>query len=244
MLRDHLPAEMYNHFLALHCAVTICCCEPLLIYLPVAKKLFRTFTQKFGEIYGNENSTYSTHSTIHVTDDVERFGVFDNYSAFPGESNLGFLKNLVRSGNLPLQQVVKRLAERDSCQKLCDFQEKQDDGREGLHKEILRMSGMRLDASEKNRWILTKTEDIFKVTRICEEENLIYIYGHFLLKENQENLYNFPLESKLLNIFLSSLDSEGSIRRINIVDIKCKLYRVEVSSEKSAFFPISHTLKY
>lgn len=112
ILRDHLTLEMYNHFLLLHCAVSICCTERFLTYLPVAKKLFRAFTGKFGDIYGNENSTYSSHSIIHVTDDVERFGVFDNYSAFPGESNLGFLKGLVRGGNRPLQQVIKTCRKR------------------------------------------------------------------------------------------------------------------------------------
>lgn len=66
------------------------------------------FTEKFGELYGDDNYTYSTHSLIHVNDDVERFGVFDNYSAFPGESNLGFLKNLVRGGHLPLEQVIRK----------------------------------------------------------------------------------------------------------------------------------------
>ncbi len=90
VLRGHLTEELYNHFLALHCAVTICCSESLKRYVPVANQLFRIFSDKFGELYGNENCTYGSHSLIHVTDDVERFGVLDNYSAFPGENNLGF----------------------------------------------------------------------------------------------------------------------------------------------------------
>lgn len=40
-LRGHLTEEMYNHFLALHCAVTICSSESLLKYLSVAKFLFK-----------------------------------------------------------------------------------------------------------------------------------------------------------------------------------------------------------
>lgn len=237
VLRGHLTEEMYNHFLALHCAVTICCSESLKLYLPVAEQLFRTFTEKFGDLYGEENKTYSVHSVIHVTDDVERFGVFDNYSAFPGESNLGFLKNLVRGGHLPLQQVVKRLAERDSCEKICEF-ERQIVEMEGLHRGIFRMKGLRLDSSEKNGWILTKNKDIFKITRISEEEKIKF-YGETLLKRCQENLYDLPIESQNLCIYLSKLlDSTPSC--IDFDDIFCKLYRIQVSAEKSAFIPLFH----
>lgn len=40
-LHSYLPAEIHNHFLALHCAVTICSSESLKKYLPIAKCLFR-----------------------------------------------------------------------------------------------------------------------------------------------------------------------------------------------------------
>lgn len=236
VLHGHLTEEMYNHFLALHCAVTICCSETMQMYLPAAKQLFRKFTEKFGDLYGDENYTYSIHSLIHVTDDVERFGVFDNYSAFPGESNLGFLKNLVRGGHLPLQQVVRRLAERDSCEKICEF-ESQGIEREGLHKGIFRMKGLRIDSSEKNRWILTKNKDIFKIIRICEEEK-ITIHGHILLKRNQQNLYDLPIASESLCIYQSKLDSTPLC--IDLDDMFCKLYRIEISAEKSAFMPLFH----
>ncbi len=236
ILRGHLTEEMYNHFLALHCAVTICSSEYLKPYVPVAKRLFRTFTEKFDDLYGAENSTYSIHSLIHVTDDVERFGVVDNYSAFPGESNLGFLKNLVRGGHLPLQQVVRRIAERESCEKICEF-EKKGIEKEGLHKGIFRMKGLRLDSSEKNRWILTKNKDIFKITRICEKEGITF-FGDTLLKENQQNLYDLPIASKSLLIYQSKLDSTPSC--IDFDDIFCKLYCIEITTEEYAFIPLFH----
>lgn len=205
-------------------------------YLPIAKRLFRSFTEKFGELYGDENHTYSTHSLIHVTDDVERFGVFDEYSAFPGESNLGYLKNLVRGGHLPLQQVIKRIAEREQLENICEFESKEIE-REGLRKGVLRMKRLRLDSSEKNRWILTNSSDIFKITEICKEEK-IKIYGATLLRENQENLYHLPVASRNLKIFQSKLESQNSC--ITIDDIFCKLYRIELSAEKSAFMPLLH----
>lgn len=233
-----LPAEMYNHFLALHCAVTICSSENLKKFLPIARGLFRSFTERFGELYGEENKTYSIHSIIHVVDDVERFGVLDNYSAFPGESNLGFLKNLLRGGHLPLQQVVKRIDERDSCDKICEFEENHENSLMGLHKNVLRLKGLRLDTSEKNRWILTKKMEIFKIERLSEEHNLIQLQGIALLKKNQANVYDLPIESKHLYIFKSKM--EESPLSITLDDMFCKLYRIEIDQENSAFFPLFH----
>lgn len=240
VLRGHLTEEMYNHFLALHCAVTICCSQSLQAYLPVAKQLFRTFTEKFGDLYGEDNYTYSIHSLIHVTDDVERFGVLDNYSAFPGESNLGFLKNLVRGGHLPLQQVVKRIAEKESLEKICEFEDIVNMKKEALQKGILCLKGIRLDSSEKNGWILTKDKNIVKITSITMNDN-ITIHGTALLKENQENFYELPIASSHLCIYQSKLDSMAV--SVDLDNMLCKLFRIEISSEKSVFFPLFHTIK-
>lgn len=239
VLRDHLTLELYNHFLAFHCAVTICCSEPLQKFLPVAKTLFRTFTEKFSDLYGNENYTYSIHSLIHVTDDVARFGVFDKYSAFPGENNLGFLKNLVRGGHLPLQQVIKRIAERDSLEKICEFEENRSTRKDGVEKGIFRINGLRLDSSEKNRWILTKTKQIFKIKRIIEEEK-VAIYGEIVPKQNHKNFFELPFSSGNLDIHVVDLTLPRSCTSINSDDMFCKLYRIAVSDNESVFFPLFH----
>lgn len=164
--------------------------------------------------------------------------MLDSYSAFPGESNLGFLKNLVRGGFLPLQQVIKRIAERESCEKICEFEEKQVHQKEGLHKGILYLKDLRLDPSEKNRWILTKNYEIFKIECIFEEENVIKIHGAVLPKENQENLYELPMESTKLCIYVSKLESTSC--SITLKDMFVKLYRIELSDKKSAFMPLFH----
>lgn len=116
VLQGHLTEEAFNHFLALHCAITILTSKSLLQYSNVAKVLLKQFVDKFGEIYGNERYTYNIHSLIHIVDDVLKYGVLDTHSAFKYETNLGILKNLLRSGNLPLEQVAKRLMERQYMQ--------------------------------------------------------------------------------------------------------------------------------
>ncbi|CAN7951661.1 unnamed protein product, partial [Ixodes pacificus] len=60
---------------------------------------------------------YNVHSLVHLAQDVRTFGPLDSFSAFPFENYLGQLKRLIRSGNLPLQQAVRRMSERNktSC---------------------------------------------------------------------------------------------------------------------------------
>lgn len=160
VLQNHLSQQAYNHFLALFCATTICCNPDFLPYLSVAKKLFKDFVDNFGDIYGDENFSYTSHSLIHVTDDVQHFGVLDSYSSFKGESNLAYLKGLIHGGYMPLQQLVKRLLEHESVENI----ESQVEGKEiELRDNILLMKGLRLDSSENNRWILTKDKRIFKI---------------------------------------------------------------------------------
>lgn len=238
VLRGHLSAEAYSHFLALHCATTICCSESLLIYLPVAKQLFREFNIRFGEIYGDENYTYSVHSIVHVTDDVDRYGVMDSYSAFPGESNLGHLKKLVRGGNKPLQQIVKRLQEKEIFEDLFGDLDEEENLKEGLHNNVLQLKDIKLDCSEKNRWILTKEKEIFKIEKISEHNKKIKLHGSVFPKKNQKNVYDFPIESSNFGIFKSKL--EGKNATINLEDMNCKMYRIEMEHGESAFFPLFH----
>ncbi|KAL4710477.1 hypothetical protein ACJJTC_008879 [Scirpophaga incertulas] len=67
-------------------------------------------------IYGLEFLVYNVHMLCHISDDTRVFGALDDFSAFPFENYLGALKNLVRSPNKPLQQIVKRLLEMESSQ--------------------------------------------------------------------------------------------------------------------------------
>lgn len=124
ILKDHLTAEAYNHFLALHCAVTICTSKSLLKYVSIARVLFVQFVERFSEIYGDERYTHNLHALIHVVDDVERYGVLDKHSAFRYETNLGVLKSLLRSGHKPLEQVAKRLIDVNVCIHACRVRRK------------------------------------------------------------------------------------------------------------------------
>lgn len=80
---------IYEHFLLLHCAITIILSAYHIkhVGLSLPRKLLTTFVSHSKEIYGIEFLVYNVHSLCHLTDDVQRYGPLDNFSAFPFESN-------------------------------------------------------------------------------------------------------------------------------------------------------------
>lgn len=237
VLRGHLSEEAYNHFLALFCATTICTCEDFLPYIDVAAKLFREYVDKFGDIYGPENYCYNIHSLVHVTDDVKHYGVLDNYSAFKGESNLAFLKRLIRGGYKPLQQIANRIQELEAVEKLeAQIPTKPIE----LKNNILQLPDLRLDSSENNGWIMTKDHRIFKIEGFYEEvDSNIQMIGYFLDETKRKDLFRTPIESSKLLIFVSTLKKkdEGIIK---LDAMYCKLWKIHVSNDEFAFFPLFH----
>ncbi|KAJ8983167.1 hypothetical protein NQ317_016266 [Molorchus minor] len=55
--------------------------------------------------------SHNVHNILHIISDVEYMGTLDKFSAFPFENMLQKIKNLIRKGDNPLAQVVKRISE-------------------------------------------------------------------------------------------------------------------------------------
>uniref|UniRef100_A0A6P7GTY7 Uncharacterized protein LOC114342249 n=1 Tax=Diabrotica virgifera virgifera TaxID=50390 RepID=A0A6P7GTY7_DIAVI len=79
--------------------------------LDLAHTIFVDYIEEFVSIYGEHSITSNIHNVCHVVEDVKRFGPLQNISSYKFENKLGIIKNLLRSGNKPLHQVVKRLIE-------------------------------------------------------------------------------------------------------------------------------------
>lgn len=245
VLKDHLPIDAYNHFLALHCAITICTTESLLIYKDVAEALLLEFVTRVGEIYGDDAYRYNFHSLEHIVDDVRQFGVLDAQSAFKYESNLGVLKRLLRSGNKPLQQAANRIQERQIHELTKpNFEPKYPVLKKFIKYQniwkVLQFKDFNLDSSERNCWILTKDKDIFRVEHFFESENIISVFGKRFKNEYATNLYDLPLPSSHLSIFKIKLVNADT-KILSLQQIDCKLYRIEIDEVESAFFPLFHT---
>ena len=114
VLKSILHESVYQHFMLLSVATYICVSPQLSEhYLGYAHELLLMFVQQASVLYGMGFVVYNVHSLSHVVDDVKRFGVLDNISAFPFENHLRYLKKLVKRPSLPLNQIVSRIAEQD-----------------------------------------------------------------------------------------------------------------------------------
>ncbi|KAL4713328.1 hypothetical protein ACJJTC_012400 [Scirpophaga incertulas] len=90
-----LETSVYNHFLILHAAISILVSNKLANkFSCYAKYLLKEFVKDCIDIYGEQYLVYNVHSLIHLGDDVDRYGVLDNISAFKFENFLGTLKKI------------------------------------------------------------------------------------------------------------------------------------------------------
>ncbi|KAJ8034244.1 hypothetical protein HOLleu_21001 [Holothuria leucospilota] len=114
VLSKRLPDAMYKNFLllsvAMHILLSQDLCKTLIAF---SKHLLVNFVQHFSDLYGKKNVVYNVHSLIHLPEDAQHYGFLDSISAFPFENYLGKLKKLVRKPSQPLQQIVRRISEKE-----------------------------------------------------------------------------------------------------------------------------------
>ncbi|XP_046892441.1 uncharacterized protein LOC124478255 isoform X1 [Hypomesus transpacificus] len=111
VLLNNIPSRMYRNFLLLSVSMRIpALCSP--DNLDYAEEILKLFVTDFAAIYGNDFVSYNMHSLIHLAQDARKFGSLDSISAFPFETFLGKLKKLVRRPQNPVQQLVRRLHEK------------------------------------------------------------------------------------------------------------------------------------
>lgn len=105
--------KVYDSFLHLHISMRILL-DPKLCFQhrEYADSLLSRFLKVFKNLYGPQYMTHNFHNLLHLSGDVLTFGPLDACSAFKFENYLHSLKNLIRKGEKPLAQVVKRLLER------------------------------------------------------------------------------------------------------------------------------------
>jgi hypothetical protein len=113
-LKGVLSDVLYDHFLLFFCAITILISEKLNSdFNSIAEDLLRRFVTEAADLYGKEILIYNMHSLVHLSSHARRFGPLDKFGAFPFENFLCSLKRMLRKTTNPLQQVCRRLKERE-----------------------------------------------------------------------------------------------------------------------------------
>ena len=88
-------------------------CSPLhyATHCEYAHSVLCMFVEQWGKLYGKDMLVYNVHGLTHLAADAMRFGPLDTFSAFPFESFLGKIKQMLRKPQFPLSQVIRRLSE-------------------------------------------------------------------------------------------------------------------------------------
>lgn len=227
ILKNVLPPDLYNNFLFLHIATKICIKDEFKPFLEIAHNLYLDFVKSYEECYGAHLISSNVHNVVHLVECVKRFGNLDNFSAFPFESALGHLKFLIKKNRQELQQVGKRLMEREGIL----IRKKPSNGECYVTREIIPNSGRfaRLNHGEfkytnddKDGWFLAKNDKIVKIRYFKSTSNNISINGEELSTQ-YANFYVKPIESMYFDIYVTE-ELEKHPKQFQLSDIKMKIF--------------------
>lgn len=199
-------------------------------------------------------------------DDVERFGPLGKFDAYPFESKLFCIKNLIRSGNKPLSQVAKRIIEIQQNVNVLDTSEEDQSpqliaqlGSEEAPQELATLinekqlelyAGIKIknfcinSKHNEDSWIISKLKNIFKITLVLHDTDTgnVLLYGKYL--SNQFDFFTTPLRSSSLLIYASNLEL-GCAKLLPLSDLLSKMVSIETrqkSLPKCVFLPLIHSL--
>lgn len=224
--------KIFAHFLLYYCSVVICLrhdqCQS---NYDVAEAMFNDFLTNFKTLYGIDHFSSNLHNLCHVVDNVRKFGPLDTFSAYPFESKLFFIKNLLRQGNEPLSQMANRISELQNEGVLTKFKKKQlsaiefkmvmktiDESdaslmsflkaqRAALYVDVIFPNFKLSSNKDKDRWILSKKFEVIHVKYIIkppENQSNVFFYGSVL--KNASNYFEYPIRSSELNIYESDCE--------------------------------------
>nr|XP_042902110.1 uncharacterized protein LOC107449218 [Parasteatoda tepidariorum] len=236
LLKDILPIEYYSHFMLLFIAISIMSVAKYMHLIDVAKKCLSDFVRDSKKLYGKEFLIYNTHSLLHLPADAERLGPLPSFSAFPFENFLGSLKTILMKPNSPLQQVVKRLAEKNLC-----FFEPENVGKskgfnslkgnndkdlptagvQGLNLHGLACEEYKLTTKPRDCVVLLEGNIILKIFNFVQNENGYHLIGKRFNLKSFSSFYSGPINMEVFDIFRVDELSE-SFESFHSSNIKCK----------------------
>lgn len=264
-LKYNIRDYIYEHFILYFCAITIFSSPyHLKTLFRVAEKSLSIFVDRFKVIYGIQFFSSNVHNLAHLSEDVQRFGSLDTFNSYPFESKLYTISRLLRTGNLPLEQLANRIAEQNSIIS-CNHIRKKDilkrlyrgAGHPSISEQYTLYSHLQTEnflincERYEDSWILTKRYEIFKIKFIANGGNDdIQLCGSRL--KDKQDFFTHPISSSDLLIFSCLVINLDGDHLLTMSEIKCKLFPVsqndkfitdEYDTVQHVFIPILKSLK-
>lgn len=233
-----LEKSIYSHFLILTTAIRI-------LNLPILSKSLLTFAdialKKFVEIcpyiYGPRFMSYNIHGLLHISEDVQRYGPLDSFSAFAYENEMSTYKKLCRKPHLLLQQISNRLEELTknnvkyytNSDVLIAFQ-KHSNGPLPTHLNIkfeqyksIKVKNMLFSITQRNNCCILNDLSICIIINILKKDEVVM----FAVKKfkNIGSFLNIGIPSSEIGFFKCS-DLANEIHFVPLEEVKCKCFRM------------------
>ncbi|KAK3918588.1 Halomucin [Frankliniella fusca] len=251
-----LHPELYKCFLLLHAACFIMNNDFLIHnFLHLSQVYLENFVAFSPQILGPTFVVYNVHNLLHLASDVRLYGNLESFSAYPFENELQYIKKLVKSAPLPLQQICKRLIERNKFnvkrrnKNVRGFQMPHENGPVGNLVNVVRQfrkyesQDFTLRSRRPDNCVTFRNGQIGLIRNIveCVEDGLSSFHVVVRVFSSCESLYDYPLESSLLGIFkVSNLDRNYYVFNFDDIKHKCLLIPTQGSN---ACIPLLHLLQ-
>ncbi|XP_077277432.1 uncharacterized protein LOC143905729 [Temnothorax americanus] len=250
VLKSVLNRDNYLNFMSLNVAVTILSSLHHVRYLDYANSLLNYFVKSYIILYGKDNCSINIHNLLHLCDDVKKFGMLQEYSAYPFENHMQKIKGYIRKKDKPLQQIVNRiyeenfaeLSEENNLNVKPKLFNKHDNG--PLNQflcnsqwEKIVFSNFTLKIKDPNNCCSLNNGDIVLIKNIASNNKNIVIIGNKY--NSKKDFYNEPCNSSDLGIYLVD-NVVNDLQSWNISEISHKCIRLHFK-DKFVIFPLLHS---
>ena len=151
------------------------------------------FCQTIQKNYKDINVPFKTLSSIHITDDVRKYGIPNTFSAFPFESVFGNIKRKIRTSNAPLAQISRRISEGYQFNKTKEI--KNDGG--------FIINGHKIIPNQfKNSFVLLCDKSVASVKKMTGKSIKVYKYRSI------KPALKYPTSSSFLDMQVISISSQ------------------------------------
>jgi len=211
-------------------------------YCDYVEGLLCSFVEHFGSVYGQETMIYNMHGLIHLPEQSRRFGPLHNFSGFPFENYLQKIKKLIRKPEFPLQQAVRRLAEKMHLTPPLNILEiicKKEHRRGPLPHNIavfeqyeqIYMTKFMLSIRRPDNAILVGENTYLVKNILCQGDDRQCVCQRF---RHRESYFTYPFDSLKINISLVS----GLSEHLETFDVSKLVTKVVLLPLKDKFVSI------
>lgn len=228
ILKYNLSHEMYKHFMSLSIAVCFLYSEKLVSkHKAYAHSLLEYFVEEAKKKYGERFISYNVHCLLHLAEFAEQYECLQTFSAYKFENNMSSIKKSVRGSGRPIEQVYRRLAEKELNQSV-----------------VLNPLG----TVREKKSIKTGTCWLMKNGKYCIAHE-VQENGHILCEIYNKTLsfYTVPCDSRLLGIHkVSKVNTEMQHCMISDMEsaaiyIPLSLFNID-QSNAAVVIPLFHSL--